>query len=85
MVRAPERTATAAGSRLVLSNSGSDSPPPRSSSQCIQRQQPCEFPGTTASYQHAHAHPVSLSAPPYGYAPPAHGTQAGDAPSYYSS
>ncbi|KAM5536728.1 hypothetical protein V8D89_009655 [Ganoderma adspersum] len=44
--------------------------------QCIQRQQPCEFPGTSSQ----HAHPVPLSAPPYGYAHPAHGV--GDAPRY---
>ena len=53
-------------------------------SQCIQRQQPCEFPGTAgASYQHrdSDAHPgVPLSAPPYGFAHPAHGV--GDAPRY---
>ncbi|KAM5537189.1 hypothetical protein V8D89_009122 [Ganoderma adspersum] len=50
--------------------------------QCIQRQQPCEFPGT-ASYQHAHAVPLSAPPSPYGYAPPAHGT--GDAPRYHCS
>ncbi|PIL29679.1 transcription factor [Ganoderma sinense ZZ0214-1] len=37
--------------------------------QCIQRQQRCEFPGS--SYQHAQ--PVPLSAPPYGYAHAAYG------------
>ena len=58
-------------------------PPLLLCSQCIQRQQPCEFPGTAgASYQHrdSDAHSVPLSAPPYGFAHPAHGV--GDAPRY---